>query len=319
MGPMPNWNELISELNAEAKIPSTDKIPTSPFDRIRRKYLSKLRDTTKRNVLAYYSGWLQKSGQPGLPPTSLAINDNDMNGFMACLHRMNKDEGLDLILHTPGGDLAAVEAIITYLKKHFNGNMRAIVPQLAMSGGTMMSLACKEILMGKHSSLGPVDPQFNGIPAQGIIEEFGTALTDVQKNQSAALVWQPIIQKYSPALVGSCQKAIALAETLAIGYLASGMFAGHKDPDSDARKAVQFFNNHGRTLMHARHIDAKEALAQGLKIVALEDDNTLQDIVLTIHHAFCHTFSSTGAVKIIENHMGIAMVDSIQHQVPPKT
>ena len=37
---------------------------------------------------------------------------------------------------------------------------------MAMSGGTMIACSCKEILMGKHSSLGPVDPQIMGIAAQ---------------------------------------------------------------------------------------------------------------------------------------------------------
>ena len=41
----------------------------------------------------------------------------------------------------------------------FGTDIRAIVPQLALSAGTMVALACKEIIMGKHSSLGPIDPQ----------------------------------------------------------------------------------------------------------------------------------------------------------------
>ena len=41
----------------------------------------------------------------------------------------------------------------------FGEDIRAIIPQTSMSGGTMIACSCKEILMGKHSSLGPVDPQ----------------------------------------------------------------------------------------------------------------------------------------------------------------
>ena len=50
--------------------------------------------------------------------------------------------------------------------------MVAFVPQLAMSGGTMMACACREIYMGRQSSIGPTDPQFGGTPASGIVEEF---------------------------------------------------------------------------------------------------------------------------------------------------
>jgi hypothetical protein len=54
-------------------------------------------------------------------------------------------------------------------------NIRAIVPQIAMSAGTMIACSCREIVMGKHSSLGPVDPAFNGIPAIGVLEEIKKA------------------------------------------------------------------------------------------------------------------------------------------------
>jgi ClpP class serine protease len=75
---------------------------------------------------------------------------------------MDRSKGLDLILHTPGGDMAATESLVDYLRQMFGKDIRAIVPQIAMSGGTMIALAWKEILMGKHSNLGPIDPQFSG-------------------------------------------------------------------------------------------------------------------------------------------------------------
>ena len=46
-----------------------------------------------------------------------------------------------------------------------------------------------------------------------------------------------------------------------------------------------------------------------MKIIDLEDNQDLQDAVLTTHHAFMHTFSNTHCVKIIENHEGIAYVE----------
>ena len=51
----------------------------------------------------------------------------------------------------------------------------------------------------------------------------------------------------------------------------------------------------------------------------LEKDQTLQDLVLSVHHATMHTFAGTGAVKIVENHLGRAFVkvaQVIQVQVP---
>jgi ClpP class serine protease len=90
----------------------------------------------------------------------------------------------------------------------FGIDIRVIVPQLAMSAGTMVALASREILMGKHSSLGPIDPQIFGMPAHGIIEEFETAKREIQANPAAIPIWQPIIAKYTPTLIGEAQKSI---------------------------------------------------------------------------------------------------------------
>ena len=74
------------------------------------------------------------------------------------IEKKNRKNGLDLILHTPGGDIAATESLVYYLKQIFGRNIRVFVPQMAMSAGTMIALASKEIIMGKESSLGPIDP-----------------------------------------------------------------------------------------------------------------------------------------------------------------
>lgn len=52
----------------------------------------------------------------------------------------------------------------------------------------------------------------------------------------------------------------------------------------------------------------EDAIGFGLKVVPLEDDQVLQDLVLTVHHSYMHTFASSHAGKIIENHLGAAII-----------
>jgi hypothetical protein len=52
----------------------------------------------------------------------------------------------------------------------------------------------------------------------------------------------------------------------------------------------------------------------GLKIELLEDDQTLQDLVLSVHHCYTHALANTLAYKIIENHDGAAFIK--QQQIP---
>jgi ClpP class serine protease len=76
-----------------------------------------------------------------------------------------------------------------------------------MSAGTMIACACREIVMGKHSSLGPITPQFGGIAADAVLEEFERAYNEIKDDPAKIPVWQPIIAKYSPTMIGECAKA----------------------------------------------------------------------------------------------------------------
>lgn len=297
---MPNWSEVLDRIHKES---SEDARGPSPVDRVRRQYLAALNQHTGRNVIAYYSAWLTRSDV-----SALEVMDADKNGIMAAIHGLDRNHGLDLILHTPGGDLAATESIVHYLHQMFGDNIRAVVPQLAMSAGTMIAFACKSILMGKESNLGPIDPQIGGVPAPAIKKEFNDAVNDVQERPHAAPVWQAIIGKYHPTLLDQCEKAIQWSSDMAEKWLAQGMFSAEPNPDEKARHVVRTMSDPQAHLNHARHIHIEQLEELGLNIERLENDDTLQDLVLTIHHAYMHTFSQSTAVKVVENHKGTATI-----------
>jgi hypothetical protein len=278
-------------------------------DIVRRTYLAELSRVTGRNVIIYYSGWLQKPRTPGTQ-----VNDADKNGFMTVVHGLDRAKGLDLVLHTPGGDTAATESLVDYLRAMFGTDIRAIVPQLAMSAGTMIACASKEIIMGKHSSLGPIDPQLRGMPAHGIVEEFNRAHAEIKKDPTKAYVWQPILQKYTPALIGECEKAIQWSNEMTKEWLVTGMFSGEDEAASKADTVIAELADHALTKSHARHLSPRRCQDIGLHVKLLEDDQRLQESVLSVHHACVLTLSGTNAFKIIENHMGVATV-SVAQQV----
>ena len=309
---MPGLNEIRTELYQELvkyrEIENATGVPPAenPYDQVRRKYIRVLSDYTGRNTIAYYSGWLQ---QPASDANAI-INDQDKNSFMAAVHRMDRSLGLDLILHTPGGNVTATESIIDYLYEMFGTDIRVIVPQLAMSGGTMISMSAKEIIMGAHSSLGPIDPQYNGVPAQAILDEFEKAKEEVTASPEVAQMWIPIIQQYHPTLLVTCEQAVKWSKAIAENSLKRNMFSNMSDADADAmtRNIMEVFNNHQHSKSHDKHFSKRDCQEAGLNVSPLEDDGTLQDIVLSVHHAFMETFGGTSAHKIVENHLGVAFV-----------
>ncbi len=306
---MPNWKHLLDEIGATG----------GAQDVVRRKYLRNLYEVTGRNVIVYYSGWLEKGPLLGQGVPGFDVNDSDKTGFMSAIDGLDRSKGLDLLLHTPGGEAAATESLVAYLRAMFGTEIRAFVPQLAMSAGTMIALACGEIVMGAHSSLGPIDPQIAGIPAHGVIEEFNEAAQQIRSDPANIPLWQPIIAKYNPTLVGECQKAIRWSNEVVKDWLMSGMFAGYADADARADRVVRDLGDHALTMSHSRHIAIERVRDLGIKVSALEDDHELQEAVLTVHHACLHTLSGTPTIKLIENQNGQAFVQQVQfvaQQVP---
>ncbi len=300
---MPNWKEVLEEIKQEqAKNPQA-------LDSIRRKYLAQVFNKTGRNTIAYYSGWLQRPSA-----AEAIINDKDKNAFMVNIHRLDRTKGLDLILHTPGGDLAATESIVDYLHSMFGKNIRTIIPQISMSAGTMIALSSKEIMMGKQSNLGPIDPQMGGVACKGVLDEFEQAKSDIKANPASAPLWQVIVSKYHPTFLGSCQNAIDWSEKLALEWMKRNMCEGD---ESKAKKILKEIGDHKSNKSHSRHISIDKCKEIGLNIVDMETDNDLQDLILTVHHAFMHTFSSSQATKIVENHLGTAYVERIATPLVP--
>lgn len=297
---MPTWSVLLNEAK---KVGAKD--PNAAIEYIAKQkslFLKILSKKTGRNTILYFSGFLQK------PPTNDAsINDLDINAFMENIHGLDKKRGLDLILHTPGGDLAATEQIIKYLKTCFNGDIRAIIPQMAMSAGSMIAVSCKSVVMGKQSSLGPFDPQLNGVPCQSAIREFYKAVDDVSRNPASLGLWQAILSKLNPTFLTLCAQADELAEELTEKILAD------KDIKKITKEKIKkTFAKNEDSKTHSRHFDRDKCKEAGLDVVDLDADNEFQDLVLSIHHCCMILAEQTPAIKIVENNIGGCYIRNIR-------
>lgn len=300
---MPNWSEVLDEIQQ-----AQSNHVANPLDSVRHKYLRLLTAKTGRNLVAYYSGWLNPAtgNSPGL-----VINDDDKGGFMTAIHGMDRTKGLDLMLHTPGGDIAAAESIVFYLRQMFGTDVRVIVPQISMSAGTMIACSAKTIVLGKQSSLGPIDPQFGGVSAPAVLDEFKRAIEEIGLNPVSLPLWQTIIGKYHPTFLDSCHRAIDWSRNMVQNWLETGMFNGEADAKAKAANIVEVLANHDDQKTHARHIHFDRCDEIGLKIERLEDDNELQDLVLTVHHCYLHTCALVNVIKMIENGDGVSRVQRL--------
>lgn len=260
--------------------------------------LREIASITNRNVIAYYSGWLHVNA------AGVEIVETDKNAFMNAVYKQNRSKGLDLVLHTPGGNIAAAESIVTYLKTLYNNDIRAIVPQISMSAGTMMAMSCREIIMGHQSSLGPIDPQLGGVACQMVVDEFRRAVSEVTANPLSLGLWQTIIGKYVPTYLTTCEDAIKWSEELAEKWL--------KDinPNINMKNIKNVFINHEHSYSHSRHISKEDCRAAGLNISDLESNQKLQEAVLSLHHYMMVLIERHKITKIVMNDQGRSYVQN---------
>jgi hypothetical protein len=309
---------LLWELEViRAQIAAAGNPPSvSPFDVLRRKYLEKLHQKTGRAVILYATAYLEPKAN-NVEGQALSVNLGDVQGFMEACHKVPERE-LDLVITSPGGSPEAAESIMAYLRTQFD-SIRAVIPLAAMSAATMMSLAADEIVMGSHSQLGPIDPQFTlgtpegprVSPAQAILDQFDLGKQECQ-NPANIGAWLPLLRSLSPGLLAQCIAAREMAEQAVKESLERYMFAGDPDATAKADAASKWFADFKSFKSHGRRVSRDDARTQKLKVTDLEQDPELQDLVLSVHHAARITFNNSGVTKIIENHNGDAYIEQLQ-------
>ncbi len=167
----------------------------------------------------------EKGGLLGFAGVGRHIDLEDAQTIIAAIKETPTDIPIDLILHTPGGLVLAAMQIARAVEAH-PARVTVYVPVYAMSGGTLITLAADEIVMGEFSMLGPIDPQIMGLPAASIVKardykpaadvwDLTVVLADVSE-KALAQVKKGAVELLTPRMEQA--PAEALAEKLAGGY-----------------------------------------------------------------------------------------------------
>lgn len=302
---MPSWNELLQQLGS---LPSdADRAQWLPAQ-LHRALHAIGQKRGSRHVIFYASAFLQK---PHTPPMWLQLMSEEINGLMAVMHGMDWSRGLVLVLHTPGGATNAAETVVSYLREKF-GSIECVVPTFAMSAGTMIALATDKIIMGRQSQLGPIDPQMpmdgRTVSARAVVDQFAKAKSEILADVKTAHVWAPILQRIGPSLLLEAENALEYSERMVARWLERWMFSQSQDPGALGRCTAQHFNDAGTHKSHGRRIDRAEAREHGVVVEDLEDDQDLQEAILTAYHLTTLIFEKTPASKLLFSDHGKAWV-----------
>lgn len=145
---------------------------------------------------------------------------------------------LAIILNSPGGNVETVEKMVEIIRHHYPKDVYFVVPDYAMSAGTILCMSGDKIFMDYSSSLGPIDPQvFNGkeyVPALGYLDQVEKLLEKARKDELTKAEFL-ILQSQDLAMLSRYEQARNLTVTLLkkwlVQYKFSSWTAHETNPD----------------------------------------------------------------------------------------
>src|SRR5690606_38807006 len=90
---------------------------------------------------------------------SISIDYTDDLPFSELVNTIPPEfKSVDVVMVTPGGDGVQAAKFVEKLRSRFE-YVGIIIPDMAMSAGTIFVMSGDEIVMSKNSYIGPIDPQ----------------------------------------------------------------------------------------------------------------------------------------------------------------
>lgn len=142
------------------------------------------------------------------------------------------------ILNTAGGAAEVVEKLVDIIRYHYR-EVSFVVPDFAMSAGTIFCMSGDKIYMDYSSSLGPIDPQiWNGtqwVPALGYLDKV-EALLEKAKQGTLTQAEFLILQSQDLAMLSRFEQAKELTITLLKKWLVQYKFKNWDRHGTDPAK-----------------------------------------------------------------------------------
>lgn len=196
-------------------------------------------------------------------------------------NKKSKSKTLVMILYTPGGSAIAVEQMVNIMRYNYK-EIYFIVPESAMSAGTILCMSGDKIFMDYSSSLGPIDPQVRNddnkwVAALGYIDKI-EELIKKSKDGIMSDAEFAMLQKIDLGTIRAYEQARDLSINLLEVWLAKYKFkdwhehrthsVGNKvtmaEKNERTKEIAEMLSDNKKWHTHGRHINIE--MLKGLKL-----------------------------------------------------
>jgi hypothetical protein len=284
----------------------------------------------RSSYLFVYAAALRK------PIPGVALDQEDYYAIHDMLSGRADIRKLDVYLETPGGSGETAEEIVRFLRSKFE-SVSFVVSGEAKSAGTIMVMSGDEILMTETGSLGPIDAQIrigrSVVSAHDYMEWINGKRVEAEQHGRMNPFDATMVAQISPGELLGVKNSLEFAQEMVERWLADYKFRTwtvtetRKLPvspamkQSRAKEIAALLCNHSRWKSHGKSIKAVDLDAMGLRIVQVESDPRLADIVYRIQTVCRFLFESSSTFKVFVTQDGklfkSATVAGIHPQQPP--
>lgn len=240
----------------------------------------------------------------------------------------DKQQSLGVVLETSGGVIEVVERIANTMRHHYDsGEISFIIPNMAMSAGTVLTMCGDRIFMNYYSVLGPIDPQVKSrtsdefVPALGYLDKYEELVEKSKKGQLTSAEMAFMVQKFDPAALDSFEKAKDLSIVLLEEWLTKYKFKnwlktntrGETVTDqmrrARAQEIGQKLNDTKKWKTHSRGI-SMDVLRKDLNLIIedFSENVALGDAIQSYYHLLQDYMQKRGSIFAIQNVKGIELV-----------
>lgn len=215
-------------------------------------------------------------------PMMFGIDDLVRREIEAISSIKGKRDQLVVVLETNGGSIEVVERINDVFRQHFK-TVIFVIPNVAYSAGTVLTLSGDEIYMDYYSVLGPIDPQIlnrdaRWVPGLGYLEKYNEL---IQKSANSAITnaeLEFLIRKFDPAELYALEQAKAHSSELIIRWLCQYKFkdwtvcetSGEEVTENykkeRAKAIAEILGNANHWNSHGRGIPLRELESENIKL-----------------------------------------------------
>ncbi len=173
-------------------------------------------------------------------PITYGVDDNIRN---VVEQRQPKKTKLVVVLETSGGYIEVVQRIAETLRYHY-AQVEFIVPNYALSAGTVLVMSGDAIHMDYYSMLGPIDPQVAGqdnklVPALGYLEKYSALVKKSADGELTSAELAYLVQRFDPAQLYSYEQARELSIALLKEWLVKYKFKNWVKTESKGTKVTK--------------------------------------------------------------------------------